>query len=74
MAIFPTTIRLHPFRRWWLVRPQPSHNKQTLTIMKVQDVKQRLVSKDGKLVLELSWYVNNVLDHVSYVEDEELIF
>lgn len=42
--------------------------------MKVQDVKQRLVSKDGKFVLELSWYVNNVLDHVSYVEDEELIF
>ena len=42
--------------------------------MTKNDVTTRLVVKDGKPVLQLKWWKNGRLDHVSYVEDKELIY
>lgn len=39
---------------------------------KKTDVTTRMVVKDGRLALELTWWVNNVLDHIEYVFDKEL--
>lgn len=37
------------------------------------DVTEKMVVKDGKLALQLTWWKNNVFDHIDYVTDKELI-
>lgn len=38
------------------------------------DVTTERVIKDGELVLRLTWWKDNVFDHVEYVTDRELIY
>lgn len=36
------------------------------------DVTEKMVVKDGKLAIKLTWWKNNKFDHVEYVFDKEL--
>lgn len=40
----------------------------------IVDVTTELVVKDGKLVMKLTWWTNNIMDRVEYVTDKELIY
>ena len=39
-----------------------------------REVTTKRVVKDGRVVLQLTWWKNGVLDHVSYEDDKNLIY
>lgn len=42
--------------------------------MKKTDVNVKRVVRDGKLAMQLTWFVNGIFDHIEYVTDKELIY